>query len=96
MNTYDFDKTIFYPDSSACFYRYCLRRFPRALIPTLPGSLKMVLRYRRGRSAPGSSSSSCSPSSPRSGILIGPSVSSGTGMRSGSANGIWIKSAATI
>ena len=48
MNTYDFDKTIFYPDSSACFYRYCLRRFPRALIPTLPGSLKMVLRYRRG------------------------------------------------
>lgn len=48
MNTYDFDKTIFYPDSSACFYRFCLLRYPRALLPTLPGSLRMALEYRRG------------------------------------------------
>lgn len=48
MNTYDFDKTIFYPDSSACFFRFCLRRYPSALLPTLPKSLRMALRYRRG------------------------------------------------
>ncbi len=48
MNTYDFDKTIFYPDSSACFFRFCLRRYPTALLPTLPKSLRMALRYRRG------------------------------------------------
>jgi len=48
MNTYDFDKTIFYPDSSACFYRYCLRHCPTAVLPTLPKSIAMVLRYRRG------------------------------------------------
>ena len=39
MNTYDFDKTIFYPDSTACFYRYCLRRYPAAVFPTLKESL---------------------------------------------------------
>lgn len=49
MNTYDFDKTIFYPDSSACFVRYCLRRHPRAVLPTLPRSLYMALRYKRGK-----------------------------------------------
>ena len=48
MNTYDFDKTIFYPDSSACFYRYCLRRFPAAVLPTLPKSVRSALRYRQG------------------------------------------------
>ena len=48
MNTYDFDKTMFYPDSSACFFRFCLRRYPSALLPTLPKSLRMALRYRRG------------------------------------------------
>ncbi len=48
MNTYDFDKTIFYPDSSACFYRFCLLRYPRALFPTLPESLRMALDYRLG------------------------------------------------
>ena len=48
MNTYDFDKTIFYPDSSACFYRFCLRRYPAAVLPTIPESVKMALRYRRG------------------------------------------------
>lgn len=49
MNTYDFDKTIFYPDSSACFYRFCLLRYPAAVLPTLPKSAWMALGYARGR-----------------------------------------------
>ena len=38
MNVYDFDKTIFYPDSSYCFVMYCLRHFPRAVLCALPGT----------------------------------------------------------
>jgi len=49
MNTYDFDKTIFYPDSSACFYRYCLRRYPAAVLKSAPKSLAMAIRYGLGR-----------------------------------------------
>ncbi len=37
MNTYDFDQTIFYPDSSFCFVLYCLRHYPRAVLHALPG-----------------------------------------------------------
>lgn len=36
MNTYDFDQTIFYPDSSYCFVMYCLRHYPRAVLHALP------------------------------------------------------------
>lgn len=32
MNVYDFDKTIFHGDSTATFYTWCLRRWPRALL----------------------------------------------------------------
>ena len=49
MNVYDFDKTIFYPDSTASFYRYCLRRIPGILLPTLPKALGAGLRYRSGK-----------------------------------------------
>ena len=49
MNVYDFDKTIFHPDSSATFYRYCLKTIPRAVWPTVPRSLDAALRYGRGR-----------------------------------------------
>ena len=38
MNVYDFDKTIFYPDSSYCFVRFCLRHYPRAVLKALPAS----------------------------------------------------------
>ncbi len=48
MNTYDFDKTIFYPDSSCCFYLYCLCRYPSAVCRTLTGSARKALLYRRG------------------------------------------------
>ena len=37
MNTYDFDQTIFFPDSSYCFVMYCLRRYPLRLLGSLPG-----------------------------------------------------------
>ena len=37
MNVYDFDQTIFYPDSSYSFVMYCLRHYPRAVISCLPG-----------------------------------------------------------
>ncbi len=38
MNVYDFDQTIFYPDSSFCFVKYCLRHYPRAVLHALPGA----------------------------------------------------------
>lgn len=49
MNTYDFDQTIFNPDSSYAFYIYCLKRFPSAVLPTVPKSLLKALAYSRGR-----------------------------------------------
>ena len=39
MNVYDFDQTVFYPDSSFCFVKYCLRHYPRAVLPSLPDVL---------------------------------------------------------
>ena len=45
MNVYDFDKTIFYPDSSYCFVRYCLRHYPRAVLTALPISAKNGLLW---------------------------------------------------
>lgn len=38
MNCYDFDQTVFFPDSSYLFVMYCLRRWPRAVLRALPGS----------------------------------------------------------
>ena len=45
MNTYDFDQTIFSPDSSYCFVMYCLRHYPRAALKALPGTVYMGLAY---------------------------------------------------
>ena len=39
MNCYDFDQTIFFPDSSYLFVMYCLRHWPRAVLRALPGTL---------------------------------------------------------
>lgn len=49
MNAYDFDQTIFYPDSSASFYGYCLRHRPAAVLPTVVPSLIAALRYKKGK-----------------------------------------------
>lgn len=43
MNVYDFDQTIFSPDSSYCFVMYCLRHYPRAVLSALPETLLMGL-----------------------------------------------------
>lgn len=49
MNTYDFDQTIYYPDSSYSFVMYCLRKYPLAVLPAVPRSLRLAIRYRRGK-----------------------------------------------
>ncbi|MBR0208278.1 MAG: haloacid dehalogenase-like hydrolase [Oscillospiraceae bacterium] len=49
MNVYDFDKTIFYPDSSYTFFLYCLKKHPGAVLRFSPGILAASLRYAFGR-----------------------------------------------
>ena len=45
MNVYDFDKTIFYPDSSAAFFRFCLKRYPSAFLRVAPQIIGYSLLY---------------------------------------------------
>ena len=45
MNSYDFDKTIYINDSSADFYKWCLAKYPTAILKTIPRSLKFVVLY---------------------------------------------------
>lgn len=49
MNAYDFDKTVFYPDSMMQFVRFCLRRHPKLLVSYLPGLLRSLVRYAVGK-----------------------------------------------
>ena len=49
MNVYDFDKTIYYPDSSEQFFLFCLRRFPALVLPVLPRGVWLAFKYRLGR-----------------------------------------------
>lgn len=49
MNVYDFDQTIYFPDSSYHFFLYCLRKRPAAVIPVLPKSLLLAIQYKRGK-----------------------------------------------
>lgn len=49
VNVYDFDKTILPYDSTEAFFRFCLRRYPRAAggaLSALPGLALMPLRLR--------------------------------------------------
>ncbi len=48
MNVYDFDKTVFYPDSSYTFFLYCLKKYPSALLRIMPGVLGASLCYAFG------------------------------------------------
>lgn len=48
MNVFDFDKTLFYPDSSYLFFMYCLGIQPAAVIPTLPAIVRDGLKYKLG------------------------------------------------
>lgn len=45
MNTYDFDQTIYEPDSSYSFVMYCLRRHTGAVMRALPGLAAMGAKY---------------------------------------------------
>lgn len=45
MNVFDFDNTIFSPDSSYAFCRYCLRHEPRAFLRNTAGILKSAFAY---------------------------------------------------
>ena len=45
MNVYDFDKTIFYPDSSVSFFLYCLRHYPRQVLNAAIPSLLQAVNY---------------------------------------------------
>ena len=38
MNCYDFDQTVFFPDSSYLFVMHCLRHYPRSVLRALPGA----------------------------------------------------------
>lgn len=49
MNVYDFDQTIYYPDSSYHFFLFCLKKKPGAVLPVIPKSLFLVLCYKHGR-----------------------------------------------
>ena len=49
MNVYDFDQTVYYPDSSYHFFLWCLKRYPAAVLPVIPKSLLLALQYKRGK-----------------------------------------------
>ena len=50
MNVYDFDETVFQPDSSAYFIRFCLRHYPRAALKALPlSAVETVIYLAQGR-----------------------------------------------
>lgn len=48
MNVFDFDKTIFFPDSSAEFIKYCLRRYPRYFKANIGGIASSAMQYAAG------------------------------------------------
>lgn len=49
MNVYDFDQTIFYPDSSYAFFMYCLRHYPRIVMQEPLDKLKAVAAFFAGK-----------------------------------------------
>ena len=48
MNVYDFDQTIFHPDSSYAFFSYCLKHFPRAVMRESGQKIKAVISFFAG------------------------------------------------
>lgn len=45
MNTYDFDETIFNPDSSYAFVMYCLKHHTAAVLKRMPAAAVAGIRY---------------------------------------------------
>ena len=50
MNTYDFDETIFNPDSSYAFIMYCWKKFPLTMVKTLPAVAVKAVAYKMDKS----------------------------------------------
>lgn len=48
MNVYDFDKTIFYPDSSATFLKYLLKKYPRFFYLEFAGIFSAFIQFAVG------------------------------------------------
>lgn len=44
VNVYDWDKTIFPVDSTAAFYRWCIKCFPKVML-ALPATVTMLPKY---------------------------------------------------
>lgn len=49
MNVYDFDGTIFYPNSSVLFALWCMARHPKLLFTYLPAASKNLILYKTGK-----------------------------------------------
>lgn len=47
MNAYDFDQTIFNPDSSYAFYMHCLKTYPKAVLKSVPKSIVKAIGYKK-------------------------------------------------
>ena len=45
MTVYDFDKTVFYPDSSAQFIKFCFTRYPLEVFGAVVGSIPRAVWY---------------------------------------------------
>ena len=50
MNAYDFDKTVYYGDSTADFYLFCLKRHKKiiTLAPSLLGAFLKFYVFKKG------------------------------------------------
>lgn len=49
MNVYDFDKTIFYPDSMMQFAFFCIKRHPKLCFSYLPKLLRSLIKNALGK-----------------------------------------------
>ena len=49
MNVYDFDDTIFHPNSSALFAFWCMTRHPKLWFTYFPSAAKNLILYKTGK-----------------------------------------------
>ncbi len=49
MNAYDFDDTIFHPDSAILFAVWCANRHPKIWFTFFPKIMKNLVRYKKGK-----------------------------------------------
>ena len=49
MNAFDFDNTVFRPDSSHAFCMYCLRRYPRMMFRNVSANVSPLVAFLSGK-----------------------------------------------